>query len=113
MTIERGHFVGGFGRIGWVAAEDLASPGGEALAAAEAEICAHMNADHAEALDLYARRLLGREGDGWRMTGVDPDGIDLRRGDEAARLDFAVPVLNAAGARGELVRLAQAARDQA
>ena len=72
-----------------------------ALAAAEPEIVAHMNADHADAVQLYARRLLGRAGEGWRMTGIDPEGLDLRRQSETdgetARLDFAEPVLHAGG----------------
>ena len=62
------------------------------LAEAEPEIVAHMNADHADAVQLYAERLLGRAGTGWRMTGIDPEGLDLRRrceaGGETARLDF-------------------------
>ncbi len=48
-----------------------------------------MNADHAEAVSLYATRLLGMPEGEWRMTGVDPDGIDLRAGALRARLDFA------------------------
>src|SRR5712691_1300610 len=97
VVIERGHLVAGFGRIAWIAAEQLRFPAeAEALEAAEAEIVRHMNADHAEAIALYAERLLGRQGAGWRMTGIDPEGIDLRRpmelGGETARLDFAMPV---------------------
>ena len=110
VSVERGHFVAGFGRIEWIAPEALRSEGGEALAAAETDILEHMNADHAEAVGLYARRLLGREGDGWRMTGIDPDGLDLRSGADAARLDFAAPVLTPGAARAELVRLAREAR---
>jgi putative heme iron utilization protein len=48
------------------------------------------------------------------MTGIDPEGIDLRCGGETARLDFAapisVPVLTPEAARGALVQLAEAAR---
>jgi hypothetical protein len=69
-----------------------------------------MNEDHAEALDLYAQRLLGLAGEGWRMTGIDREGLDLRRGGTAARLAFARPVETPEQARAELVRLAQAAR---
>ena len=61
-----------------------------ALAEAEAGILAHMNQDHAATIDLYAQRLLGLSGEGWRMTGVDPDGADLRRDAAVARLAFAV-----------------------
>ena len=53
--------------------------GAAALAAAEPEIVAHMNAGSRRRRALYAERLLGRGGAGWRMTGIDPEGLDLRR----------------------------------
>jgi putative heme iron utilization protein len=105
---ERGHLVAGFGRIHWV--EHLLAAPAPALAAAEGAIVAHMNDDHANAVQLYAEKLCNRSGDGWRMTGVDPDGADLRRGGEVARIDFAVRVDDPPGARAELVRLAAVAR---
>ena len=104
VTIERGHLVAGFGRIAWVEPAELRfTADASALVAAEAEIVAHMNRDHADAIELYAQRLLRRTGTGWRMTGIDPEGIDLRRpieaGGEPARLNFAAPVLTPAMAR--------------
>jgi heme iron utilization protein len=111
VAIERGHLVAGFGRIAWIEGEYLRFHGAAtALAKAEGEIVAHMNADHADAIALYAERLLGRQGEGWRMTGIDPEGIDLRCEGETARLDFAEPVLSPAGARRTLVALAEKAR---
>ena len=107
------HLVAGFGRIHWIDGEALAfdAAGSAALAACEADIVAHMNADHAHAVGLYAKVLLGRTGEDWRMTGCDPEGIDLRRGGEVARLDFDRPVADAEAARAELVRLARCARE--
>jgi putative heme iron utilization protein len=105
---ERAHLVAGFGRIHW--AEDLLVPRAPQLEAAEAEILAHMNADHAAALDLCATRLAGSQsGSGWRLTGIDPEGVDLRRGGAVARIDFAARVADPATARTELVRLVKAA----
>jgi hypothetical protein len=112
VSIERGHLVAGFGRIAWIEAAELSfGADAGALAAAEPEILDHMNRDHAEAIELYARHLLGRQAVGWQMTGIDPEGLDLRCGGETARLDFAAPVLNPAAARRELVALAQGARE--
>ncbi|HLY46880.1 MAG TPA: DUF2470 domain-containing protein [Stellaceae bacterium] len=114
VVVERGHLVAGFGRIAWLDAPDLRAAPAPRLAAAEAEIIAHMNADHADALALYATRLLGRGGSDWRMTGIDPEGLDLRRssegGGETTRLDFAAPVLTPAAARRVLAALAETAR---
>ena len=114
VSVTRAHLVAGFGRIHWIEASELlydASQAG-ALAAAEAEIVAHMNSDHGEALQLIARRLLALDGEGWRMTGVDPEGADLRLGGRLARLAFDKPVQDAEACRVELVRLARRARQR-
>ena len=111
ITIERGHLVAGFGRIAWIEGDNLRfATDTSALAAAEPEIVAHMNADHTDAVQLYAANLLGRTGEGWRMTGIDPEGLDLRRRGETARLDFPEPVLTPAAARRVLVALAEEVR---
>ncbi len=129
---EAAHLVAGFGQIHWLDAEDLGLDAedlgldaedlgldaedlgpGSALAAAEGGIVAHMNEDHADALDLIAGRILGLDGEDWRLTGVDPEGFDLRRGRSLARGSFQKPVHDAESCRVELVRLTKAARRQA
>jgi putative heme iron utilization protein len=111
VVIERAQFVGGFGRIHWIAAGALlAAPPPAALIEAEAGIVAHMNDDHAEALDLYASRLLGQTGTRWRMTGIDSEGLDLRRDGLVGRLAFDAPVATAEEARTALVSLVARAR---
>jgi putative heme iron utilization protein len=112
VEIARAHLVAGFGRIHWIEARDLVLDTGAsaALAEHEAGIVEHMNADHADAVQLYATRLLGQSGEGWRMTGIDPEGIDLRRAGAVARLSFATPVHDPDSARAELVRLVKHAR---
>jgi len=111
VTIERGHLVAGFGRISWIEGAELRFAGdGGALGAAESEVVRHMNDDHADAVALFAGRLLRRPGDGWRMTGIDPEGIDLRCEGDVGRLDFPAPVLDAAAARRALIELTGQAR---
>lgn len=109
---DRAHLVAGFGRIHWIeATEGLLYDGmTDSLAAAEAEILAHMNADHLDAIGLYANRLLGRDGVGWFMTGVDPEGCDLRRQGATVRLDFDGRAEDAEGVRRELVGCVKRAR---
>ena len=110
VIIERGHLVAGFGRIAWLDAAELRfRTDVSALAAAEADIVGHMNVDHPDAIAVYAERLLVRSRAGWRMTGIDPEGCDLRREGETARLDFGAPVLTPVAARSVLVALAEAA----
>ena len=114
VVVERGHLVAGFGRIDWIDGADfLFTFDAGALAAAEFEILQHMNADHSDTIAHYARGLLGRSGTGWRMTGIDPEGIDLLCEGETARLDFTAPVvspvLTPGAANAALVQLAYAA----
>jgi heme iron utilization protein len=111
VVVERGHLIRGFGRIDWIDDADfLFAFNAGALAAAESEILRHMNADHSDTITHYARGLLGRSGTGWRMTGIDPEGIDLRCDGETARLEFTAPVLTPEAARAVLVQLSGAAR---
>ncbi len=77
---------------------------------AEAGAIAHMNEDHAEAVRLYATRLLGAEEGKWRLTGLDPDGLDLALDDAILRLPFPERVTDAQGLRKMVVDLAAKAR---
>jgi heme iron utilization protein len=111
VTVERGHLVAGFGRIHWIEARDLlfAADAG-LLAAAEPEILRHINEDYAAAIAHYVQRSLGRATANWQMSGIDPEGIDLRRDGETARLEFAEPVITPDAARAALVQLFEKAR---
>ncbi len=113
MTLDRAHFVGGFARAVWFRGRELLSDAKAAkiLAEAEADIVAHMNEDHAEAVDLYARILLGRKGTGWCLSAIDCEGADLMLNGRIARLDFTRPVADPGEVRAELVRLAALARE--
>lgn len=113
MTVQRAHLVAGFGRIHWVGGDEVMydASGAASLAAQEAGVVEHMNDDHGDAVGLYANVLLNLPGVGWRLTGVDPEGADLRRGGDVARLSFDKPVSDAESARVELVRLVKRARN--
>ena len=112
LDVEGAHYIGGFGRIFDIAPAELLLPldGANALIEAEPEIVTHMNADHADALELYAKALAGGSGSGWRMTGIDPEGFDLIRDGDARRILFAERTATPGAARKELVRLAAEAR---
>jgi len=113
IAIARAHLVAGFGRIRWIEAADLVgAPPPAALIERETGIVSHMNDDHADAIQLYATRLLGRAGEGWRMTGIDADGCDLRQAGTVARLTFPTSVHDAESARAMLVSLVMQARAQ-
>jgi heme iron utilization protein len=112
LDIERVHLVAGFGRIVDLAGRDILTDvsGAEALFEAEAGAVEHMNSDHADALELYATKLLGAPGGPWRCTGCDPEGLDLRLDRVGLRLPFPQRVNASGPLRAVLVELAQAAR---
>jgi putative heme iron utilization protein len=115
LEVEGAHYIGGFGRIVDLKPEQLLieTGGAEPLLAAEADILEHINADHADAIGLYATVLADAPAGTWRMTGIDPEGCDLVLDGQALRIPFATPIASPGEARAELVRLADEARSRA
>ena len=112
LAIRGGRMIGGFGRIAMLKAEDLATDlaGAEALVAAETRAVDHMNADHRDATRLYATRLAGAPDGDWRITGLDPDGLDLACDDQNLRLAFPVRIGDSGALRALLVDWVEKAR---
>jgi putative heme iron utilization protein len=112
MDLARAHLVAGFGRIRWIEGSEILLTGDHrALAAAEESIIAHMNSDHADAVNHIARHVAGNaRSEGWRMTGIDPEGADFRSAGTIARAVFRTLIWDAGAARSELVHLARAER---
>jgi putative heme iron utilization protein len=112
VEIAQAHLNGGFGKTGRFDAATLLTDviGAEALLTGEAGALAHMNADHKDALSLYATVLSGAPQGAWVATGLDPDGMDLAFEDLTARLVFPQRVTDGDGLRKMLVELAKAAR---
>ena len=102
------HLVAGFGRIVDLNPQQFLTDLSDAEALVEAEQGAidHMNADHLEAMNLYATRLLGAAPADWRCTGCDPDGIDMQAGPTTLRLDFPRRIVTPAALRQILKELA-------
>jgi heme iron utilization protein len=112
LNVERAHFIGGFGRIvGLSAAQMVRSiDDASALVAAEADIIAHLNEDHAPTLELYATKLAGAGLGQWRIVGCDPDGMDLLNGEHAARIPFDERITTPDASRHAMKRLADKVR---
>src|SRR5665213_1073014 len=106
------HLVAGFGRIADLKPEQFLTDISDAAALLHAEQGAvdHMNADHRDAMNLYATRLLGAGPADWRCTGCDPDGIDMQAGTTTLRLDFPRRIVAPAALRQMLKQLADQAR---
>ncbi len=112
MTVVSAHLNGGFARAADLPAADVLTDlsGADELVAAEQGAVAHMNEDHSEATLLYATKLLGEAEGPWRISGIDPDGVDLIAGDRTARLPFRERVTGAGPMRMALVAFAKEAR---
>jgi putative heme iron utilization protein len=78
LEISGVYFIGGFGVMGWISAQDYASALPDPLAEVAPGMIQHMNADHADALLLIARRLAGEAADEAAMTAVDRLGLLAR-----------------------------------
>lgn len=112
IRLKGAHLVAGFGRIVDLAPADLLTDlrGADALVAAEPEAVAHMNADHAETLRLYATKLLGAPDGEWRCVGCDPEGLDLQWRRTGLRLPFPQRVTTPGALRAVLKQMAEQAR---
>jgi putative heme iron utilization protein len=127
LTVTSAHLNGGFARAADLKAADILTDvsGADDLIAAEASAVAHMNADHAAAVQLYAKLAGGEDmksssgsssgpwSGSWRITGIDPEGLDLAYGDATLRLAFPRPVTTAQQLRMTIVDLAAQARARA
>ncbi len=104
--------VGGFARATRLRLAQLLPDAAavSAIAEAETDIIAHVNADHAEAVEAIATGLLGGPPGAWRLTAVDVDGLDIAAGEAVLRMAFSAPVADANAVRTELVRAARVAR---
>jgi putative heme iron utilization protein len=71
-----------------------------------------MNADHADAVALYAARLCGAREGAWQLIGIDPEGIQMALGDEILRLPFPKPLSGPHEVRPMLIKLANEARSR-
>src|SRR5712691_7822707 len=112
IALKGAHLVAGFGRIVDLAPGDILTPVEDAseLTAAEPDILAHMNADHADTCRLYATKLLGAADGDWRCVGCDPEGLELQLDRTALRLPFPQRVRAPGPLRAVLKELADKAR---
>jgi putative heme iron utilization protein len=107
------YYVGGFGVMGWVSADDYTLALPDPLAEAASGIIAHMNADHVPAMILLARTHSGYEATEAAMTAVDRLGFFLRlktaEGMKGVRINFLREAATAPDTRKVLVEMVRAA----
>jgi len=114
MDVVDVYYVGGFGVMGWITAQQYSQAQPDPLADAAAGILQHMNADHQDALILLARVFAGTEAQEAVMTSVDRLGFHVRmkteEGMKGARVAFPSEVSTPVETRKMLVEMVQQAR---
>ncbi|TPJ44380.1 HugZ family protein [Mesorhizobium sp. B2-5-13] len=103
---------GGFGKAYQLERLDLLTIGPiiEELAGSEQSAVEHMNADHLDAIAVYACHFAKAPGGGWTIAGLDAEGIDLVSGDNTCRVFFPQPLITVSELRLVLVAMARAGR---
>ncbi len=110
VTVARAHFVAGFGRIHWIEPADFfGNSGAGILGEAEEALVQQLN-DQPDMADRLARLATGRRVADWRITGIDGEGIDLRREGTIARVEFVARADSADAVMREVESLLSAAK---
>ena len=114
LDVTHVYFVGGFGVMGWVAADDYRAAEADPLAEFAAGILEHMNADHADALRSIAGHFAGLDAEEATMVSVDRLGFVVRartkEGMKGARIQFPEEVRSREDARRVLVAMTRETR---
>jgi putative heme iron utilization protein len=113
LQLEAVRYIGGYGRMSWVGADDFRRATVDPLFRSATQILEHMNADHAPALKVYARAFTGAfDAEAATMTAIDRHGFELTvttpRGIGPARIAFDEPLISAENARATLIALLRA-----
>ncbi len=114
LAVSDVYFIGGFGVMGWVTAEEYQGALPDPLAEAAPGIIEHMNADHADAVRLICRRWVDQTAEAATMTAVDRLGFHLRikSGERifGERVAFPREVRSSQDARTVLIEMVRQAR---
>lgn len=103
---------GGFGKAYAMTPDHLLirSPITADLEAKEPGAVEHMNDDHFDSVDHYARHYLGLPQGNWVLAGIEEDGITIFLGDDVRRIVFDQSLISADDMHMTLVRMARTAR---
>ena len=102
-------YIGGFGKIHWVAADSYLLPP-YLLIKQEDDVITHMNADHRDTLRRYCQHFHQCTALAVEMLGIDCDGFDLRADGKILRFSLPEMTQDAQQARHALIAMAQEAQ---
>ncbi|MGE3829670.1 MAG: HugZ family protein [Parvibaculaceae bacterium] len=105
------HAVAGFGRIETIESGEVFGEPQEGWDGLMAGAAQHVNADHADTVQLYAEKLADAQPGGWQVTAVDCDGFLIEKEGQVHRIGFDEPALSPAALRQAFVKLAAKVRN--
>ena len=109
IDVTKVHQVAGFGKIDWMPAAAFlfgSSPSTE-FGMTETEAVEELNKEHIDLESSFGHVSGALTGKGWRFTGIDPEGCDLRVGGKVARILFKKPMTDFPSIRDALNELAE------
>ncbi len=117
LRVSAIRYIGGYGRMSWISQDDWHAAEADPLAPSAAEVIAHMNADHADAMVLYCKAFSkATDISSATMTGVDRYGFDMSaktlEGSRPVRVAFARPVRTPEDVRAALIAMVKEARSR-
>lgn len=117
LRVNAIRYIGGYGRMSWIGHDDWQAAEPDPLGPAAADLIAHMNSDHADAMVRYCKAFSkATDVTAATMTGVDRYGFEMSartaKGPRPVRLAFATPVSTPDEVRAALVAMAKDARSK-
>ena len=115
IHIVQARYIAGFGKMGWLAGNQLDSQAeSNSIAALETGMIEHMNQDHADSLMAFCQHFHNITPSCALVIGIDCDGFDVEAvgGDETKtlRFNFAAPIFDASSARAAFVAMSKQVR---
>lgn len=102
---RRVRYIGGFGQIFWVEADDWRQRKPD-WSEGEAGIIDHMNTDHQSALEYMARQAGATPDEPPTLIAIDPEGAHVREGDRVLYIPFPEPAFDTGAVRSAMIQLA-------
>ena len=117
FTVESCRYVGGFGHMSWVTADNYANATVDPLYGVSKDVVQHMNDDHSDANLLYAQNLANLpDATNASMVDIDRHGITVRAttpsGPRLARVRFENPLKSPDEVRPAIIELLELAKNQ-
>lgn len=118
INIAQARYIAGFGKMSWMAGNELVDVKNASIAALETSMIEHMNADHSDSMLLYCKHFYGMQPNRVSLIGVDCDGFDVEavidnepnNDIKMLRFTFEAPIFDANSARMAFVALSKVAR---